>query len=53
MRKGGNANNEVASGNLNKKKKEISPKTFRYFPIIPRLQRLFMTKKIVKGMRWQ
>lgn len=52
MRKGKDSNSEVASGNLNNKKKGISRKILRYFPIIPRLQRLFMTKGTAKEMRW-
>ncbi|WMV59447.1 hypothetical protein MTR67_052832 [Solanum verrucosum] len=52
MRKGEDANNEVASDNLNKKKKGIPKKIHRYFPLIPRLQRLFMTKGTAKEMRW-
>nr|XP_004252707.1 uncharacterized protein LOC101244468 [Solanum lycopersicum] len=52
MRKGKDSNSEVATGNLNNKKKGISRKILRYFPIIPRLQRLFMTKGTAKEMRW-
>ncbi|XP_015159585.1 uncharacterized protein [Solanum tuberosum] len=52
MRKGENANNEVASDNLNKKKKGIPRKILRYVLLIPRLQRLFMTKGTAKEMRW-
>jgi len=34
------------------KGKKISHKVLRYFPIKPRLQRLFMSKDIAKDMRW-
>jgi uncharacterized protein YybS (DUF2232 family) len=32
--------------------KKISQKVLRYFPIKPRLQRLFISKDIAKQMRW-
>jgi hypothetical protein len=45
------ANDEEASGNASTKKR--SPhKILRYFPVIPRLQRLYMTKSTSSLMRW-
>ncbi|XP_074302614.1 uncharacterized protein LOC141634289 [Silene latifolia] len=35
-----------------KKRDRSSPKVLRYFPIIPRLQRLFMSSKTSADMRW-
>ncbi|XP_074290266.1 uncharacterized protein LOC141616998 [Silene latifolia] len=35
-----------------KKRDRSSPKVLRYFPIIPRLQRLFMSSKTSVDMRW-
>ncbi|XP_016471415.2 uncharacterized protein LOC107793551 [Nicotiana tabacum] len=52
VRKGENDDNEVASSKLNKRKKGIPRKILRYFPLIPRLQRLFMTKRTAENMRW-
>ncbi|XP_009796469.1 uncharacterized protein [Nicotiana sylvestris] len=52
VRKGGEDDNEVASSKLNKRKKGIPRKILRYFPLIPRLQRLFMTKRTAEDMRW-
>ncbi|KAF5454852.1 hypothetical protein F2P56_024486 [Juglans regia] len=34
------------------KKGKIPQKILRYFPLIPRLQRLFMPKNITKSMKW-
>ncbi|XP_019242461.1 PREDICTED: uncharacterized protein LOC109222569 [Nicotiana attenuata] len=48
----GEDDTEVASSNLNKRKKGIPRKILRYFPLIPRLQRLFMTKQTAEDMRW-
>ena len=36
----------------NRKRKKISHKVLRYFLLIPRLQRLYMSTKIAKEMRW-
>ncbi|XP_025621653.1 uncharacterized protein [Arachis hypogaea] len=36
----------------NKKGRSIPAKTLRYFPIIPRLQRLFMCSKMAASLRW-
>ena len=36
----------------NKNKKKVPQKILRYFPLTPRLQRLFMTKRIASDMRW-
>jgi hypothetical protein len=45
------ANDEEASGNASTKKR--SPhKILRYFPVIPRLQRLYMTESTSSLMRW-
>ena len=33
-------------------KKKLPVKVLHYFPLKPRLQRLFMSQKIVKSMRW-
>ncbi|CAN1125381.1 hypothetical protein LINPERPRIM_LOCUS31644 [Linum perenne] len=41
---------QLASGN--KKKKKISRKVLRWFPLKPRLQRLFICSKIASYMRW-
>jgi hypothetical protein len=38
--------------NVKSKGKKIPHKVLRYFPIKPRLQRLFMSKDITKDMRW-
>lgn len=35
-----------------KKKKQQAAKILRYFPLKPRLQRLFMSSKTAKDMRW-
>ena len=35
-----------------RKSKKIPQKVLRYFPLKPRLQRLFMSKKIAEDMRW-
>ena len=35
-----------------KKNKKVPNKILRYFPLTPRLQRLFMTKHIAPDMRW-
>ena len=32
--------------------KKLSHKVLRYFPLAPRLQRLYMTSQIAKEMRW-
>ena len=34
------------------KEKKIANKVLRYFPITPRLQRIFMSSKIVKDIKW-
>jgi Transposase family tnp2/Domain of unknown function (DUF4218)/Transposase-associated domain len=34
------------------KRKKIPHKVLRYFPLIPRLQRLYMSKKTAEEMRW-
>ncbi|XP_070042013.1 uncharacterized protein LOC107772820 [Nicotiana tabacum] len=52
IKKGEDTNEDVALGNSNKRNKGISRKILRYFPIIPRLQRLFMTKRTAEDMRW-
>lgn len=36
----------------NKKQKKIPWKVLRYFPLTPRLQRLFMSSKTATDMRW-
>ena len=36
-----------------KKNKKVPNKILRYFPLTPRLQRLFMTKHVASDMRWQ
>ena len=36
----------------NKKRKKKPAKVLRYFPLIPRLQRLFMSSKTAEHMRW-
>ncbi|GKB90865.1 tetratricopeptide-like helical domain, DYW domain protein [Tanacetum coccineum] len=36
----------------NAKKSNKPAKVLRYFPLIPRLKRLYMSKKIAKDMRW-
>jgi hypothetical protein len=35
-----------------KKNKKVPNKILRYFPLTPRLQRLFMTKHVASDMRW-
>ncbi|KAG8382775.1 hypothetical protein BUALT_Bualt05G0112400 [Buddleja alternifolia] len=37
---------------VNNKGKKIPHKVLRYFPLKPRLQRLFMSSKTAEGMRW-
>ncbi|XP_058770484.1 uncharacterized protein LOC131644106 isoform X1 [Vicia villosa] len=37
---------------VNKKKKKIPAKVLRYFPLKPRLQRLFLSSKTAEDMRW-
>ena len=44
-----NGSNSQSGGNRKKKK---SAKILRYFPLKPRLQRLFMSSKTAKDMRW-
>nr|XP_009763601.1 PREDICTED: uncharacterized protein LOC104215487 isoform X1 [Nicotiana sylvestris] len=44
VKKGEDIDDEVALRNLNKRNKRIPRKILRYFPLIPRLKRLFMTK---------
>ncbi len=34
------------------KRKKIAQKVAKYFPLKPRLQRLFMSKEIAKDIRW-
>ena len=36
----------------NRKAKKISQKILRYFSLIPRLQRLYMSTKTAEEMRW-
>src|SRR5262249_19592059 len=36
----------------NVKQKDVPHKVLRYFPLTPRLQRLYMSSKIAKHMRW-
>jgi len=52
VRKEKDSDDEPTSRNLNKKNKGIPRKILRYFPLIPRLQRLFMTKQDAEDMRW-
>jgi hypothetical protein len=49
-----NAENESEEDVIgkNKNKKKVPQKILRYFPLTPRLQRLFMTKRIASDMRW-
>jgi hypothetical protein len=49
-----NAENECDEDVIgkNKNKKKVLQKILRYFPLTPRLQRLFMTKRIASDMRW-
>ena len=39
-------------GNGSTRSKEVSYKSLRYFPITPRLQRLYMSSRTAKHMRW-
>ncbi|CAH9136296.1 unnamed protein product, partial [Cuscuta epithymum] len=41
-----------ASGTLNSMVRKIPCKTMRYFPLIPRLQRIYMSSKTASSMRW-
>ncbi|XP_060213848.1 uncharacterized protein LOC132641015 [Lycium barbarum] len=52
VRKEKDTDDEVASRNLTNKNKGISRKILQYFSLIPRLQRLYMTKQTVEDMRW-
>ena len=38
--------------NQSSKKKKISAKVLRYFPLKPRLQRLYMSSKAISQMKW-
>ena len=38
--------------NQSSKKKKITAKVLRYFPLKPRLQRLYMSSKIASHMKW-
>ena len=38
--------------NQSSKKKKISTKVLRYFPLKPRLQRLYMSSKTTSHMKW-
>ncbi|XP_020250999.1 uncharacterized protein LOC109828405 [Asparagus officinalis] len=40
------------SDELVNQQKKIPAKVLRHFPLVPRLQRLYMTKNIAKDMRW-
>jgi len=40
------------SGDGNGKKKKVPAKVLRYFPLKPRLQRLFLSSKTAEDMRW-
>ncbi|KAF5805373.1 putative Transposase-associated domain-containing protein [Helianthus annuus] len=44
--------NEVTIADMDKKIKKIGAKVLRHFPLIPRLQRLFMSSKTAASMRW-
>ena len=44
-------NNAVGEA-LSKKKKKVPAKVLRHFPLIPRLQRLFMSSKTTSFLRW-
>lgn len=48
----GSFNNEDASSTLRRKKKLIPQKVLRYFPLKPRLQRLYMSSKTATDMTW-
>ena len=41
-----------AVGNMNGKKRPILAKVLWYFPLIPRFQRMYDTKQIVKDLTW-
>ena len=43
---------EVDAGDGQKKQTRVAQKILRYLPIIPRLQRLFMTEESAQQMRW-
>ncbi|XP_058211658.1 uncharacterized protein LOC131323837 [Rhododendron vialii] len=45
-------NHEGAEGTSAKKCKKVPRKVLRHFPLIPRLQRLFMSSKIASFMKW-
>ena len=47
----GKGNEEGAFSN-GKKRKKIPAKVLRYFPLQPRLQRLFMSSKTAEQMKW-
>ncbi|CAA7013323.1 unnamed protein product [Microthlaspi erraticum] len=49
--KGNEAENEEVSEKKKKNKKQAA-KVLRYFPLKPRLQRLFMSSKTVESMKW-
>ena len=43
---------DMTSGTATNKRKKLPAKVLRYFPLKPRLQRLFMSSKIAEHMRW-
>ena len=47
-----NQNHDNNHAPTNKKCKKVPHKVLRYFPIAPRLQRLYMSRKTAKDMRW-
>ena len=51
-RRCGTARYKVEGEGHNKKKRRRAIKSMRYFPLRPRLQRLFMSPKIAEQMRW-
>ncbi|KAK1415823.1 hypothetical protein QVD17_31611 [Tagetes erecta] len=46
------SNHESTTPDTNKKIKNNGAKVLRHFPLIPRLQRLFMSSKTATSMRW-
>ena len=51
-RRCGTARYKVEGEGHNKKKRRHAIKSMRYFPLRPRLQRLFMSPKMAEQMRW-
>ena len=37
---------------VTEKQKQVPTKIFRYFPLVPRLQRMYMSSKLVADMVW-